>query len=294
MNKHILLTGGTGAIGSRLAAALTRRGYQLTILSHRKLEFDDEEKPQYVQADITDARALADALRVVSFDVVIHLAGVTHAHDNERYFEVNTEGTKNVLAACEEKTISRFIYISSRVAGEHAGAYARSKLFAEEAVRNSNFPWVIVRPSEVYGGDAREAISSLITIMKRWHVAPIIGSGEYRVAPVWVEDVVNAIVSSVERGHPRKTYTLCGPQEYTYTAMIDMIKNSLNTSVFKLHLPVSFFRILALVSRLCGSRIFVADQIERLISDKPTDITEAKRDLGYEPLSFDEGLHKLI
>lgn len=142
---NVFITGASGIIGKKLLLRLEREGYQLSILVRkRENELVDNPSIKIYVGDLLDAASLETATRGV--DVAIHLAGITHTNNFQLYYNINTQGTKNLIKACEKNRIKKFIYISSRAASTEGGAYAHSKLLAEEEVKKSTLPWVILRP----------------------------------------------------------------------------------------------------------------------------------------------------
>ena len=208
MTKRILLTGGTGDIGRSLVLKLLATGYQLVVISRDATLAQSASNITYMQADITKKDALAQTLSDIEFDTVLHLAAITHSHNKNLYYKVNVEGTRNLVGLCESRGTVRFVHMSSRAAHEQGGAYAHSKLIAEQVVKESRLEWVILQPSEIYGGSPREAISTLLRLIKHYHIAPIIGSGEYHVAPLWIDDCIQAILRAVVTPQARQSYNL--------------------------------------------------------------------------------------
>ena len=104
--------------------------------------------------------------------------------------------------------------MSSRAAGLAGGAYARSKWNAEDTVRaaaGAAFHALVLCPAEVYGPGSTDAVERLIGWVRRWGFAPVVGADDTRLAPVHVEDLVPAILASLEseaRGGAR--YVLAG------------------------------------------------------------------------------------
>ena len=146
---RILITGGTGIIGKKLTGKLKELDYELRLLVFKsELENIKNGNLEIAVGDLSDPASLRQATSEV--DIVIHLAAITHTNNQELYLKVNTEGTKNLIRACEDNQVTKFIFVSSRTASEEGGAYAYSKLLAEKEVEQSKLDWVILRIAEVY------------------------------------------------------------------------------------------------------------------------------------------------
>lgn len=289
----ILITGATGSIGKKLTDKLRNSGYRLRILA-RKIDDGNISggNIEYSKGSLEDAQSLNKAAS--GADIVIHLAGITHTNEEALYFKINTEGTKNLINACQNNGVKKFIYISSRTACEEGGSYAKSKLLAEKALRESDLDWVILRPSEIYGAGGKEAISKLINIIQKSAFVPIIGNGQYLLSPVHADDLIQSILAILKNNaYSKKIYTIAGPEEFTYSELVDKISKIAGVKRIKIFIPLSVFEFLAFVFYIFKKDIFVRDQIPRLICEKSSDIAPAKKELRFNPRTLEEGI-KLI
>lgn len=289
---RILITGATGAIGRKLIAGLEKSDHNLRILARKKpLIFS--EKIERAIGDLQNIESLNKATRGI--DVAIHLAGITHTNISELYYKINTEGTKNLIKACRNNNIKRFIHISSRAACREGGSYAESKLLAEKFLKESELDWTILRPSEVYGADKKEAISKLINIIQKSQFVPIVGNGQYLLSPVYADDLIQSILAALKNNASlKKTYTIAGPETFTCNKMIDKISEVLGVKRIKIFLPLSLLKFLAFLFYILKINIMVRDQIPRLLCEKSADISLSRKDLNFNPRTIEEGLRNII
>ena len=288
---RVLITGASGLIGQKLIEHLQKFNYSpFLLINDDKIDLGES---RGLRGDLCDKLSLLRATKDV--DAIIHLAGVTHTNNQELYYRVNTGGTKNLLEAARINRVRRFIYISSRAAVMDGGAYSHSKYLAEAAVKKSDLDWIILQPAEVYGAGGKEVISQLVKIIKKHYVVPIIGSGNYMLSPVWVDDVIGAIISSLNNKNlNRKTYILAGPEELSYNQIVNIISNVLHARRIRVYLPIIIIKFLALIFFLIRKNYIVRDQIPRLLCRKSSDIRLARQDLGFNPIPFTTGIKKLI
>ncbi|MEK6699038.1 MAG: NAD-dependent epimerase/dehydratase family protein [Nitrospirota bacterium] len=218
-SERVLITGGTGFVGSHLAELLLRKGYRVTCLVRdtARLRWLTGRGVNIVRGDCSDPASLVAAVKDVS--VVFHAAGLTKARRPREYYEVNHLGTRNLLEACNSYNpgIGKFILVSSLAAAgpspdgkpvrdidapRPVSDYGKSKLLAEgEALGyKDRFPVVILRPSAVYGprdGDLYELF--------RYAVKGLtleISGGDRFINPCYVEDLAEAMLLSAQREAP--------------------------------------------------------------------------------------------
>jgi NADH dehydrogenase len=173
----------------------------------------------------------------------------------------------------------------------NGGGYSRSKLEAEQSIKKSGMKWLILRPSEVYGQRAGDSINRLIRWIQRYIFVPVIGTGTCKLSPVFIDDVVSAIASSIfKKELENETIVLAGPEELTYDDLVDRVAAYFGVKRFKLHLPVGLIRLGMTVMPKLGMNILVPDQISRLLCNKSFSIDLAKEKLDYSPRVLEEGI----
>jgi nucleoside-diphosphate-sugar epimerase len=285
---NILVTGASGGFGKRLIPALmARKKGNLRVLKHRaSVELPDCEQ---VSGELGDLDSLMMATSGV--DIVIHLAALTHSPDRENYFEVNAEGTKNLVTACARNKVTRFLYMSSGAAHPEGGAYSESKLQAEHIVKESGLEWTILRPREVYGAGGKEGINQLIRWVLNWPVIPVIGDGRYSLSPVYIDDVVYATVEAVfNSGTSGNSYDLAGPKDLAYVALVDRLATYFDVRRMKIFLPVFWVQGAAWFFKTIKVNALVPDQIPRLLCDKLSPENSAIPILNFYPRKLEDGL----
>ncbi len=282
------MTGGSGAVGSRLLCALGEHGWRRRCLVHRRPVSDAEE---VLSGDLTDSSSLRAAVRGVT--AIAHLAAVTHSRSPERYDEVNFRGTKNLLDAVGISGVERFLFVSTRAISPEGGAYSRSKHRAEEAVRACGLPWTIVRLPEVYGAGSVEGVDWMIALARDGGRIPIVGRGDDVICPAHVDDVIRACVRALEAPEAvRSTYTLAGPC-LTVRTFADAVGDVFRRPPRILHVPVPAAAALATASRILPLPVY-PDQLTRLRSPKPAASPEAESDLLFRPRSLADGLAEIV
>lgn len=221
----ILVTGGTGVVGTAAVRELSKAGHEVRLLSRHAARdaqaFAGRVEP--VTADLGDAGQLDAAVR--GCDAVLHLAGILNEEPPESTYEkVNVRGTGNLLDSAARNGAPFFLYVSSLGADRGASEYHRSKLRAERLVQAYGGPWLIVRPGNVYGpGD--ETISTVLKMVRTLPAVPMVGRGDQRFQPVWHEDLAEALAQALTAQQPTaQVVEIVGPDVTTTSDLLDRLE----------------------------------------------------------------------
>jgi nucleoside-diphosphate-sugar epimerase len=173
---------------------------------------------------------------------------------------------------------------------------ARQVIAGEEAVRASGLDWTIIRPSMIYGSRDDNNLVHLQRALKKWPIHPLPDGGRMKWQPVFTWDVVAALLAALDSADAvRRDYTIAGPEPITYAEMVRTMMREMKVRRLLVPIPLSFVRgamgLMALVSK---RPLLTSDQIDRLREDKVFDISDARRDLGFDPISFEEGINRKI
>ncbi len=295
----VLITGGNGLMGSRLARALSAVGHRVRVLGLPQPASDAALQSAGIDVqygDVTHPADLAAAMRGVH--TVFHLAAVLASpEDPARFHRVNTEGTRLTLAAAHIVSVTHFIFISSiSVTYPEHNAYSASKAAAETLVRDSALPWTIVRPCLVLDGrGGGEEYRAFAAAVLRWPVLPLPRRGGARKRPVHVEDLCRALIRIPDEARCRgKTYALGGSEVVTLAAMAAAVLRNRGRVKAVLPVPEKLLRASAwaaeMLSRLRGRRLSWASRqsLHGLLYDAAPDIQAARDDLGFVPRGFTE------
>lgn len=194
----ILITGGTGFVGTALRRAIKQEGHDVRLLVRTQSvhKVDPREGFEILPGDILDTHACMRA--VEGIDVVVHLVGIRREHpeDGITYEAMHTEATYAIVDAARRKSVPRIIYMSS--AGVRANApsrYHRTKWESEELVRKSGMRWTIFRPSVIFG--AGDEFHPLMADLVHRHIVPVIDGGKSLLQPVALHNVVGPMARTI-------------------------------------------------------------------------------------------------
>ena len=284
----VFLTGATGYVGKRLLIALKQKGFKLKCLVRKAANIKDCE---LVYGDIKDKDLLEKSLKEVK--IVIHLAAITTILD-QNISDVNVVGTKNLIEASKKNKVSLVIYISSTSAVSARDIYGKTKKQAEELISKSGLKYVILRPGVIYSKDSPFILKIINLNKKIPFFAPIIGNGKYIINPAHIDDVISAILSAVNNKNAlNKTYYILGPKNIKFNYFIDTINKAYGIKRRKLHIPIVLCTLIAFIlEKLINKPYLTMSTINALKANPNYSIEEAKKDLNYNPISFQEGIKK--
>ncbi len=293
----ILVTGAGGFIGVRLVHRLLAEGHDVVALVRAPKGELRLPKPrlQVVRGDMTDAASLDRA--VAGCDVVVHLANATAVTDWAKARAINVEGTRVLLDACKRAGVKRMVFTSTLSAlRERRGPYGQTKLEAEALVRASGMPFVILRPSLVYGAHGIGLVANLAAYLRGLPVVPVIGDGRIELDPIHLEDVNEVIVQCLTRDDVQgKAYDLLGPDRVTFNQFLDRLSAEIGVKKPYLHLPGELMFIAArIATAVLGRSPITEDNVLGLISPAKIDRDSAFRDFKLKWRTLDAGLRDVL
>lgn len=217
--KRILLTGATGFIGKALTRHFFETDYQIRVMINPAGKSPDLPKGIPVEAAVSglnDSRGLRAAL--VDVDIVYHLASQEALGARGNLLETDIQGTKNLVAACEEAKVERFFFLS-HLGADRASAYPvmTAKAIAEDHIQKSNLDYTILRTGIVYGPNDRftTALASLVRRIPL--VFPIPEKGDTLVQPLWIEDLASILTWSLDNPKTkRELFEIGGPEQLSF------------------------------------------------------------------------------
>jgi len=294
----VLVTGGTGVIGEAAITKLLEQGHEVRLLT-RKADDDAKQWPAGVEpwpASVCDQNELKGCAE--DCELVLHIAGIIEESPPRLTYEsVNVEGTRNIVREAERCKVRRFIFISSLGAEAGTSPYHRSKRRAEEVVRGFAGGWTILRPGNVYGpGD--DVMSLLLTMVRTLPVVPVIGGGDDKFQPIWVDDLVEAIAETVRRTdlHGR-TLELAGEERTSINEVLDRLSEITSRNPARIPIPSFIANAGITMASLLGAKLPVSESQVTMLTEGNFIRTPGTNALTsvfrIKPTPLDSGLRKL-
>lgn len=322
--RCVLITGGTGFLGSALARELDRRGHDVHVLARESSDrsvLDDVEVTWHT-GDLCDARAVERAVeRVAAGEAepwIVHSGAVIsyRTRDRDLQHAVNIGGTRNVVEACRHQRVGRLLHISSVVAVGHSpdgaprdegleynGAgvgcvYMDTKRAAEELVLAAarDLDLVVVNPAAIFGpGHSGPNTVQFVRSIARGRTGPFAPPGTLGV--VGRGDVVSGCLLALERGDPGRRYLLCE----SAWSFLDLF----NLAARELGVPAPRWRLGQRPWRLLRAAASLPDRLVDLSPATPQALgmlglhfnfesRRAREELGWRPRPFEGVLRETI
>lgn len=311
----ILITGASGFVGSFLVEAGLNSGYEVWAAVRRSSNrcYLKDERVNFVELDFSSYSCLVQQLLCFRaehgvWDYIVHAAGVTKTTDEKEFYRINFEGTRFFVdALCELSMLpAKFVYISSLsifgpvreecpfvpIAEEDApcpnSSYGRSKLLAERyVVEKAACPYVILRPTGVYGPRDRDYFKMAVSIKR--HVDFAVGYRPQLITFIYVKDLVKAVYMAIEKPVSGRCYFVSEPRGYDSRAFGDLIQKELGTKwVLRIKAPVWVLKVVSLcaewLSRIIGKPSTLNSDKYKIMKQRNwlCDTTAIERELGFE------------
>ena len=320
--EKILVTGASGFIGSHIVEEALQQGYDVwaAVRQSSSREFLKDERIHFIELNLSSQQQLEEQLHGHAFDYVVHAAGATKCLHVEDFYRINTEGTKNLVNAllAVGMPLKRFVFISSLSimgaiheqqpyqeicdtdAPHPNTAYGRSKLEAEQWLEKMDFPYVILRPTGVYGPREKDYFMQIKSI--KGHVDFAVGFQRQDITFIYVTDVVQAVFLAFEKGQTGRKYLLSDGEVYQSATFSNYVHEELGRPWWiRFTAPVWVLRIVTFCGEYWGRW---TKKMTALNNDKfnilrqrnwRCNIEPARHELGFEPkVKLKEGVHRSI
>jgi uncharacterized protein YbjT (DUF2867 family) len=292
----ILVTGATGFVGGHVVHELRGRGLPVRCLVRdiRKASKVASWGCELAEGDLTDPESLRRA--VAGVDTVVHLVAIRQGRE-EDFRRVMIDGARYLIAAGKEAGVNRFVHMSAlgtREETKELVPYFGAKWETEQMVRSCGIPFVIFRPSFVFGPDGG-ILPTFVKLARLTPVTPIIGSGRQRIQPIWADDVAGYFAEAVERDDVTgRLFELGGPDVVTWNEFWERLKRGRGMRRPSIHVPVGLMKINALLTeRLPGDIPLTRDLLKMLESgDNVVSNDEAVRTFELPLLPLDDQLRR--
>ncbi len=286
----IFVSGATGFVGHEIVRQLLEADHVVKCLvrpgSEKKIT--PAEGLEICPGDATDPPSLEGLLH--GCDGVIHLIGIIREFPGKgiTFEKLNFEAAVHMVQAAETQGVKRFFHMSANGCAENStSGYYRTKYRAEKSVSESTLKWTIFRPSIIFGRE--DAFANMLgKIIGKSPAVPVIGDGNYRLAPVAVEDVAACFIKALQmESSEGKAFQLCGPNEVTYNRLLDIIAEALNQHPpKKIHIPSRLIKPVVALLQSIPQFPITRDQMEMLLAENICQDKKWANVFQIKPIAF--------
>jgi NADH dehydrogenase len=293
----VLVTGGTGFVGPRVVHALRAHELEVRVLVRRP------ERAEHLAAwgvdlatgDVTDPASLRDALAGCTH--VVHLVAIIrgkHA-DFERVME---GGTRNLVAAAKDAGVERFVLMSALGVSEETKdlvPYFGAKWAMEQEVVRSGLEHTIFRPSFVFGREGG-ALPTFIKQVRYSPVVTVIGNGQQRIQPIWVDDLAEYVTRGLDLpAAVNRSFEVGGPDVVTWDELYRTIAGVLGKKRRLVHVPASVARGGARATQWLPAAPLTTDQVAMIeAGDNAVTRTDAVEAFRLPLVPLEEQIRRAI
>ena len=282
---RIFLTGASGFIGRHVAVELSQAGHQLTCLVRHKPTTPLNATTQYVVAEWLKPTTWLDQL--AEHDMVINCVGMLRESRQISFQAVHTSVPIALFKAAAQYGLQKIIQISALGADVAAPqAFVRSKALADQALSQQSVPWVVLRPSFVYGAGCYSM--ELFRRLARLPITPILGDGSYQVQPIQIGDLVRAIRQTVEN----PTIANClieagGGEQLSFLHLLERLAASQNRQLRPWFVSNWLGQLIAQIGTITGLGPINRAELSLLLQGNTCDLNNFRQYFGFEPRRFE-------
>jgi uncharacterized protein YbjT (DUF2867 family) len=291
----ILVTGATGFVGRHLVQRLAEQDVPVRALLRPRR--GREHGPwsgasvNLVPGTLDNAQVLHRAMSGVH--TVIHLAGAPPWAGARGLYEVDVEGTRSVVAMARSVRVGRIIVLS-HLGADRASAYTlmRIKGEVEESVRRSGLAYTIIRCGMLFGHDDRTVNAVAMQLKANPLVFFLPAEGDSLVHPLWIEDLVGALVNTLENPDTvDQTISVGGPEYLTYQQVVRTVMRVTRTRRLLISLQPYWLRNFAWIfSRFMPRPVLTSQWYDRIAESRTADLNSMSDYFHIKPVRFEDKL----
>ncbi len=322
--KKVLVTGGTGFLGKRLAETLHELGYAVTATGRNTKIGQALEKQgiSFVQNDLSNEKTTVALCKDQEY--VFHCGAFTASWGRyEDFYLANVIGTKNVIKGCEIHKVKRLIHTSSpsiyatnrdrfdvketaELPAVKVNAYAQTKYEAEQVIDaafEKGLPVITIRPRAIFGPNDSNILPRLLEANEKKKL-PFIRGGNALMDVTYVDNVVTALIKCMHS--PETTlgekYNITNGEPMAFHALVAHLFTALDEGIYRKNIPYpiaySLAALLELSVKIRRSNtepMLTRTTVQMLGRSVTLDISKAKKELNYQPtISVVDGVKRYV
>jgi len=313
-----LVTGATGFVGGKLVTRLLEKGWKVKAFVRRGSSFSKlkkEKNLEVVVGDISDFDSLKKA--VTGVDVVFNCAASLPYHNlpKRKYWEVNVDGTRNLMVACLMNKVKRVVYIStvgiygttSRKGKSEKSKYKLTDVYSKTKYEGEKIVWkyikkgvpvTIIKPTIAYGPtDTRPGFLNLFILIKKG-VYPLVGKGNNFFHTIYIDNLIDSLLlAATKKSAVGEDFIIGDDPCPTMGLIVETISEIQGRKPKAFYLPIWLAYLVGILFNLLQYAGLPAPlttrRVDFMTQNKKFIIGKSKKVLGYVPkISLEEGLRR--
>ncbi len=293
--KNCLIFGGSGQIGRNLIRKLTKKNYQVTVVTRNIHQKSYIIKTQanagyidIVESNIFEEQKLRKLFEKA--DICINLIGILfESRKGNTFKNIHTVFPSLLSKLSKEYKLKHFIHLSALGINEAADSdYAKSKLEGEERILK-NFPLAtIIRPSIVYSVDDNFT-TNFMTLLNRLPIFPLYYEGKTKFAPIHCSDLTDVIFNVISSNVNSKIIECVGPEIISFKEILEKLLNLIGKKRLLIPIPLPLGQLSARIFEIMPKPILTRDQLKLLKYDNVlSGKYKSNSDIGVPSLRYFE------
>ncbi|MDF3047124.1 MAG: hypothetical protein K0R73_242 [Candidatus Midichloriaceae bacterium] len=290
-NPIVTVIGGAGFLGSYVVRRLAKLGFRIQVLSRnaslkaQKLNIAGAVgQIALIDSDATNYKKLEKCIE--KSDYVVNLIGTLYSRGRQNFEALHHVLPQKVAELCTKHKVKKFVHVSALLS-EDAGdsQYAKSKLAGEKAILKHYPNASILRPSVLFGAEDN-FINMFNNMSKISLFMPLIGGGNTKFQPVYVDDVaasISACLQDKEGITNGKIFELGGPKVYSMRAIMELILKITGRKRLFLSIPFPIAKTIACFTGALPKPLLTLDQVNLLKHDNILTKQDGLKELGIKP-----------
>ncbi|MBM3136742.1 MAG: NAD-dependent epimerase/dehydratase family protein [Chloroflexi bacterium] len=286
----ILVTGGTGFIGSRVVEKLIQSGEPIRLLvrPNRKTPRLPKNIPLNIAVShLNDDRGVRTALRGV--DTIFHFATAEHQGPNADLEMVDVEGTRCLLDAAHETGVKQILFLG-RIGADKSSSYPvlKAKSLAEDAIRKRNIPFCVLRLTDVFGANDHFTHEIAAGLRRAPLFYPLPGAGNILVQPIWIEDLLSILMLIYEQKRFKNEVVEVGGGEFfEFHQVVRTVMYEIGERKYLFSMAPAYLRIINLWLRKPGAVFPISTSwLDLLAIDRTCPLDSMTRNFSILPARF--------
>ena len=266
LKRTAAVTGAFSYTGSYIARALLERGWNvITLTRDPKRPHPLQERVKAFALDFSNPNQLQNNLRDVH--TLINTYWVRFNYPGSS-FDQAVENSRVLIRAAERAGVRRIIHISvSNADLKSSLPYYRGKAEVEEIIKASKVSYAFLQPTLIFGNE-EVLVHNIAWLLRHFPIFAIAGSGNYRVQPIFVEDLAD-LVAQAGSTTRNEILPAAGPEVFTLNELIDFLRQIVGSRAFVLHAPPWLTLLMAkFVGLLFGDVTLTGEELHGLMEER--------------------------